>query len=443
MTRRARRWLVALAAVFVGLPLLVWLALLIFLPTDEALARRAETELEKALGVPVVIGSLQWRILPTPALTVDNVSTKQNLPLIIRQLTVYPDTSLLWQRRLRIARAELEGAVVPQMSLRELGKNTAQDQSAGTAPGGFTLDDIPLAEFVFHDVTWVSRRGIPVVYEGEAVFDPLWRPRSAGLRRPGFTPATGLRLTRIGQEDRWTTEIDIGGGTGNGEVQLTAKDKDKGKLHLQGKLQPRNIEVSSALAAFNRRSAVSGKASGVTTLSADGETVGELTQSLHTTTPFTMGPSKILRFDLDKAIRTLGKEHNGQTPLDSITGQLDTQNSPDGLVATYTDIKATSGALSATGKATLANRRINAEFAVDLVDGIVGVPLKVTGPVTDVSFSVPPAAIAGAVVGTAVLPGIGTAIGARIGATLGKIFGSDKPAPTPAKPAPGPLKKAK
>ena len=77
-------------------------------------------------------------------------------------------------------------------------------------------------------------------------------------------------------------------------------------------------------------------------------------------------------------------------------------------------------------------------MAVDLVSGLVGVPLTISGPVSAVKVSVPAGAIAGAAVGTAVLPGIGTAIGARIGATLGNIFGA-KPAPGKKPPASAPV----
>jgi hypothetical protein len=291
---------------------------------------------------------------------------------------------------------------------------------------------------VFRDVTWISRRGIAVVYDGEVDFDPGWRPRKAELRRPGFKPATDLALTRQGQDDRWAARIHVGGGTADGEVRLDFRAG--GRMHLEGKLQPKDVEVESMLAAFNRRSIIAGKASGETTLSANGDTVGELARSLHTQTPFTIGKSTLLRFDLDKAVRTAGKEHDGQTPLDSITGRLDTQNTPQGMVVTYTDLKATSGSLTASGQAKVANRRIEAEFAVDLVDGIVGVPLSVSGPLDNVAFAVPKGAIAGAVVGTAVLPGVGTAIGARVGATLGKIF---SPGPAPPASAPPPARTAK
>jgi uncharacterized protein involved in outer membrane biogenesis len=421
---RANKWLLALgmAVLVVGA---AWVAALRMLPSDEELARRASVELEAQLGIKVRVGALHWRLLPSPAVVIEDAATDQPQPILIKKLTAYPDLFALWQRRIKIDRADLEGAVVPQLSLRGLGSGRAKDET--------TAEELPLARFVFRDVTWISRRGIPVVYEGEVDFDPGWRPRKAELRRPGFQPATDLALTRQGQEDRWAARIHVGGGTANGEARLDFRAN--GRMHLEGKLRPQGVEVESMLAAFNRRSVIAGKASGETTLSANGDTVGELAQSLHTQTPFTMGKSTLLRFDLDKAVRTAGKEHAGQTPLDAVTGQFDTQNTPQGMVVTYTNLKATSGSLTASGQAKIANRQIEAELAVDLVDGIVGVPLSVSGPLENVKFSVPNGAIAGAVVGTAVLPGVGTAIGARIGATLGKIFSPGPAAPASAPPA--------
>lgn len=401
-----------------------WVAALRYLPSDEELASRASTELEAALGVKVRVGALHWRLFPSPAVVMEDAATEQPQPIVIKKLTAYPDLFALLQRRVKIDRADLDGAVVPQLSLRGLGSKQPKEDAA-------MAEELPLARFVFRDVTWISRRGIPVVYDGEVDFDPGWRPRRAELRRPGAKDATQLTLTRNGPDDRWAARIQVGGGTLHGDVQLDTRAG--GRMRLEGKLQPKDIEVESALAAFNRRSVIGGRMSGDTTLTANGDTVGELAQSLHTQTLFTMGKSTLLRFDLDKAVRTAGKEHDGQTPLESVTGRLDTQNTPQGMVVAYTGIKAVSGSLTASGEAKIAHRRIEAEFAVDLVDGIVGVPLTVSGPLEDVKFSVPSGAIAGAVLGTAVLPGVGTAIGARVGATLGKIF---SPGPSPAASAP-------
>jgi hypothetical protein len=145
-------------------------------------------------------------------------------------------------------------------------------------------------------------------------------------------------------------------------------------------------------------------------------------QSLHSQTTFSMRSATLLRFDLGKAVRSAGRTHDGQTALDAVSGQMDTQNTAQGMVVDFSHLQARSGALSASGKARLANRQIDAEFAVDLVDGVVGVPLRVNGPTDHVTVSVPGGAVAGAVVGTVILPGLGTAIGARLGAALGGIF---------------------
>ncbi|WP_228778555.1 AsmA-like C-terminal region-containing protein [Polaromonas sp. Pch-P] len=366
--KRGHKWLAALGVV-VLLAGAAWVAALRYLPSDEELAQRASAELETALGVKVRVGALHWRLFPSPAVVMEDAATDQPQPILIKKLTAYPDLFALLQRRIKIDRADLDGATVPQLSLRGLGKGGEAKESSG--------EELPLARFVFRDVTWITRRGIPAVYEGDVDFDPGWRPRRAELRRPGAKDPTQLTLARNGQDDRWAVRIQVGGGTAHGDVQLDTRAG--GRLHLEGKLQPKDIEVESMMSAFNRRSPIGGRVSGDTTLTANGDTVGELAQSLHTQTLFSMGKSTLLRFDLDKAVRTAGKEHDGQTPLESITGRLDTQNTPQGMVVTYTGVKAASGSLTASGEAKIANRRIEGEFAVDLVDGIVGVPLTVSG----------------------------------------------------------------
>ena len=427
---RARKWLLGVCCAFGALGLL-GVVLVSLIPSDEELAPRAAAELAAELGVPVSVGALHWQLLPSPRLVIENAATRQPQPIEVKKLTVYLSTEALWQRRLKLERAELEGAVLPQLSLHDLGSRPSS--AVPGKPGKFAVDELELDRVDFRDVTWISSSGIRIVFDGEAAFDAGWRPRTAQLRRPDFMPPADLALTRQGQDDRWDARVNLGGGTANGELQL--QSGDKGGLRLTGKFQPRGIEVANALGAINLRSVVAGKASGETTLTASGKTAAELARSLHTTTSFTMGRSTLLRFDLDKAIRSLGKEYAGKTPLDSITGQLETQNTSQGIVVSLTRVKTSSGALSASGKARIANRKIEAEFAVDLVDGVVGVPLRLSGPVGQVQVSVPAGALTGAAVGTAVLPGIGTAIGARIGATLGKIFGSgpdEKKAPSPA-----------
>lgn len=421
-TRHAQKWRLAAGTAGVVLAL-GGIGLFTLLPSNEALAQRAATELGAAIGVPVSVGSLQWQLRPTLVVTLENVATQQAQPIVIRKLTAYLDMAALWQRRLKFDRLEVATAVLPQLSLRDLQVPSAK--AAGQGQSQLQIDEVPLAALVFRDVSWVSRHDTRVVYDGEAALDAGWRPRTASLRRPGVQPAANMTLIRQGSQDRWDTRINVGSGTANGALQL--QTSVNGQLLLTGTLQPRGIDAVSALAAFNRRSVMAGKVSGETTLSARGSGLAGLARSLHTATSFSISQPTLLRFNLEKAIRSTGKDHAGNTPLNAVTGQLDTQNTVDGIVLDFSRVRAESGVLSASGKGRIANRQIDAELSVDLVDGLVGVPLKLSGPLARVSVSVPPGAVAGAAVGTAVLPGVGTAIGARIGAALGKVFSPNRP----------------
>ena len=427
---RTRKWLAGLG-ILAAMMLLMGLIGLSLIPKDEELARRAAARLTEVSGVPVTVGALQWRVLPTPSVVLQNVVTEQSRPIVLKQVTMYFGLGALLQRRVKVDRVLLEGATVPQLSLRALAKTLGADSAPPTQL--FAVDELLLARFEFRDVTWLTRRGLAVIYEGEIDFDANWRPRTGQLRRPGVMPVADLTITREGQEDRWATRIHLADGTANGEMRL--QTRTNGRLHLDGTLKPEGIDAARAVIAFNRRAVLAGKASGVTTLSADGDTVDELAQSLRTQSTLRVNRARLLYFDLEKAVRSAGREHAGQTPLDSLTAQLDTQNTAQGIVIDFSNVKASSGALTATGKGRLANQTIEAEVAVDLVSGVVGVPLTISGPVSAVKVSVPTSAIVGAAVGTAVMPGIGTAIGARVGAALGSIFGG-KPNPKP-DPAPG------
>jgi len=165
--------------------------------------------------------------------------------------------------------------------------------------------------------------------------------------------------------------------------------------------------VAIAMGTFNRRSPIAGKGTGQTVVSASGESIVELLRSLHTQTQFPVNPATVLRFDLDKAISTGGKEHGGQTNLQVLTGQLDTQNGAEGMRMTVSDIRARTGKFTATGKATVYRRQIEASGNLDLVEGAVGVPF------------------ARAAIGTVLLPGIGTVVGARVGGAIGRILKGD------------------
>ena len=320
---RARKWLVGLGAV-VGVLLVPALIGLSLLPRDEALAQRTAQALSAAAGVPVTVGALQWQVFPTPRVVIENIATEQPRPIMLKKIMLYPNLKALWQRRLQVDRVLIEGAVVPQLSMVALG---AAERAAPPALP-WTVADLPLARFEFRDVTWLSRRGIPVIDEGEVEFDPQWRPRTAGIRRPGIVPTADLSAIRQGQDERWAIRINVGGGTATGALRLQITTS--GRLRLDGALQPRDIDTAAARVAFNRKPVVAGKAAGTTTVSAEGASVARLAGSLHTQSGLRISRARLLGFDLEKAVRSAGTEHAGTTPLDTLTLQLDTQNTGHG-----------------------------------------------------------------------------------------------------------------
>ena len=431
MKHPVRRWLIGIAAVLVlGVGTLV-LVVRARLPTDEQVAARIAEGFEQRFGVALKVGNAHWALLPTPMLVLDDIATDQPRPITLKRISLRLQLAPLLHRVIALDEIELESLVLPRASVRAFrGKGPKPKEGAHVValPAPWTLASVPVEQVRWRDVVWIDRRDIALAYDGEASFDAQWRPRQARLERAGTTPPARLRLDRESGQDRWRTRIDAGGGTWNGVTRL--ETLATGKLRVSAELEPRQIDIESLVQAFDRRTSVAGKVSGQTTLTAEADgaqDLGALMRSLHTRTTFSVKPATLTKLDIAKAVSTAGISRGGTTPLDELTGTLDTQGTEDGIVMRYTDLKARSGVLTASGNLRLFNRKMDGDIAVDLVDGVVGVPLKIGGTVSDPEVSLTGGALAGAAVGSAVLPGVGTAIGARIGQQVEKMFGGGEP----------------
>ena len=401
-----------LLAVVVGVVgLAAWL-----IPSNDELALMLGQAVEKRTGIALKVGQVRWSLRPLPKIELGNLSTAQEQPIVVRRVVISPQLWPLLSRRIRIDTLEVAGALLPRESVRAF---------RGIAPapdaGAWTLDAIPLGHVMFNDVTWSDRRSIELSYDGDIVFDAGWRPRTADVSRHDQTPPARLRLTREGDAEQWRVLIDAGGGTGNGTASL--QTLESGRVRLKAQLQPDAVDIGLFMQAFKRSAPIAGKVYGTTDIDAEAAQVPGLWTVLHTRTSFSVRPATLTRFDLARAVKTAGVSRGGTTPLDELSGTLDTQNTDDGTRMTYTGLKARSGLLTATGKATIFNRRLSGEAAVDIVDGVVGMPLKLGGTLDNPELSLTGAALTGAAVGTAVAPGVGTALGARIGQQLERFFG--------------------
>ncbi len=417
-----RRWAIASAAI-AGLLAAACLVVWALVPSDDELARRVEAEFEARLGQKLVVGAVHWRVLGLPMVEVLDAHTEQPEAIRVRRVAIYPELLPLLRKRFVVNRLQIEGAVVPRNALAAF-RDKAQDG----------LGSVVLRAVAFTDTTYISYSGVPVVYEGDIRFDDDGLPQRVQLRRPEAKPPASLDATRDGKTesgaDLYQVRLQGAGGSANGQARLASSTD--ARMVLTGELAPRNVEVNALMEAFHRRSPVSGVASGQTELRAQGDTLIELFRSLHTRSVLKVERAKILRFNLEKAIKSVGKEREGETPLDSLSGVVETQNTQHGLKAEFTRVKAVAGSYAGTGRATVYRRRIDAQGTLEVGGGVLEVPFSLHGPTQKPEFEMAWGTLAGAAVGTAVLPGIGTVLGAKIGGMLsGPPETPDKPAPVP------------
>jgi hypothetical protein len=194
------------------------------------------------------------------------------------------------------------------------------------------------------------------------------------------------------------------------------------ELLLSGKLQTRDVEVS-ALTAPSK--SLTGKLEANTTLNSRAATTGALVDALQSQTTFTVRDAVLQGIDLAKAVKTVGLSRGGQTPLDTLAGQVHTQ----GKAAQLTNLVASSGALSATGNVAVSPAKaLSGQVSVNLagdskigaaIGGAVGVPLQVGGTLDNPEVTLSRSALLGAAIGTVLMPGVGTGAGANLGNRIG------------------------
>ena len=431
MTRK-RRWIAGLAAVLAVLLAGLWALLHAWLPSDDQLAAQIGTRFEQTFGIGLAVGAAHWSLRPVPVIVLSQLATAQPRPITVRRIVLHPQLAALWRRELALDSVEVEGAVLPRASVRAFrGRMQWEDLRTAGEASGWRVAERPLQRLRLRDLMWIDRRDIALAYDGDIDFDAGWRPRRAEIRRADTSPPARLRLEREGDTDRWQTRIDAGGGGWSGVSTL--EPQANGRLRLAAQLEAKNVDIESLMRAFGRATPVAGKMAGQTEVRAEGGDMAEWMRSLHTHTRFTVQPAELKRFDLAGAVRSAGTTRGGRTALDQLSGTLDTQLTDAGVVLQYSDLKARSGLLTASGRVRLFNRKLQGEAAVDLVDGVVGLPLQIAGTVEEPELSMTGGALAGAAIGSAVLPGVGTALGARLGQQVERLFDGD--ARQPASPA--------
>lgn len=386
----------------------VLVLVLLWLPANDELTAGLMAEAEEALGVPVRLGTVRWQLFPL-ALVIGDAATVQPEPIRVERIELRPRLRELWRQQLTWLQVRVQAGEPPQPGLR-----------TDPAPSGNAGEPL-VKELRFHRLTSVTRDSVPLVFDGHLHLDADGRPRQGEVTLLEAATPTRLAFRRLGEQDRWRVDVQLGGGASEGEVALA--QPGGGSVRFTGRFELRQVEVHSALAALHRRSVVRGQLTGQTELGASGTNFPELLRSLHTRTRFTLAPATLLGIDVDKAIRTLGRDRAGQTQIASLTGEVETHSGADGMIVRYRELEARGNTFSARGGGTIAGRQVNADLTVALVGSLVGVPLKVSGPLSSPEVSVRGLASARGALGSGVLPGIEAALRAGVGAAIGKLLG--------------------
>lgn len=140
-----RAWWTALGTV-AALLVVGAAAVALWVPSDAQLAQRAGERASAALGVPVTVGGLHWRLLPHPRVVLENVKADAKVdgvpPATIARIAADLDGSALLRRRIAITRLELDDAALPQPLFARL---KVAGGAAPDAGGPLQIADIPVA----------------------------------------------------------------------------------------------------------------------------------------------------------------------------------------------------------------------------------------------------------------------------------------------------------
>jgi len=415
--------------------------------------QRVEREASAALGLPVTLGGVAVDVWPLPAVALSGIAVQSKPPLTLERVEVRPLWQPLLQGRLAVATLLVRRAVLPQqgidavlLALQKKKQPTPVKQGPKApkmpepAPEAASLEGLP-RRTVLDEVTWVSAAGARTTVAAEAALGDDGLPDSASfkllkgnlqglqatLQREDPTPVEKGSDAAAG-EDHWALRVEVGGGRIEGRLGLRRAPagppaRPGEALVLQGQLQTRGVEVSALTAPAGT---LSGQLEATTSLNARAATTSGLVDALQSHTTFTVRNAVINGLDLAKAVQTVGLSRGGQTRLDMLAGQVNTQ----GRAAQLSNLVASSGMLSATGNVAISpakalSGRVIVNVAGDskvgqAIGGAVGVPLTVGGTLDKPEVTLSRSALLGAAIGTALLPGVGTGAGANLGDRVGE-----------------------
>ena len=449
---------------FLALALLLVLAGLAFavqrwVGTDDFRQRMAG-EASAALGVPVLMGAVDIDVWPVPALALKDLTIEAKPPLTLGRVEVRPQWQALLQRKLVVTTLIVKQAVLPQHGIDAVLLSLSKKEQQASVNRGPQPQNIPETtsspdwlprRMLLDDVSWISATGSRTSLDADVRFGADKLPDTVSLKLiRGYL--TGLRVelkrdaTSVADAsaaapanqtgNRWAVHMEVGGGRIDGQVRLQPQPKASQAIVLVGELHTRDVEVS-ALTAPSKP--LTGLLEADTTFTARAETTAALAEALQTATTFTVRRATLNGIDLVKAVKTVGLSRGGETPLQTLAGQVTTR----GRAAQLSNLIANAGNLSASGNVAVSPAKaLSGHISVNLagesklgsaIGGAVAIPLVVSGTLASPEVTLSRSALVGAALGTVLMPGVGTGAGAKLGEKVSEglkgLFGkpSNKP----------------
>ncbi|MBL8378881.1 MAG: AsmA family protein [Burkholderiales bacterium] len=434
-----RRWgwwavpLVLLALVVVApwlVPTSAWIA-----PAEEAAS--------KALGAPVKIAGIRLALLPLPHATASGIDVGGGA-LKVASAAVTPDLGSLFSapRHLRVVRVDT--VFVDQKGIDILQAFAAKPPAV---PPPVTIGRVeiaplevalpgaklpPLAVEVQMGAANAPQRAVVKTQDGKATLTALAKGKvwKVDLAAANWTPPAGPPLKFDELKANGRVEGDklilpaISARLYGGQVTGKAEAAWAKGMRLGGDAKVSGVEIAPVLAALKQKATLSGQLEASGPFSAQAAKPAGLVDAISADFAFNVKNGTLQGFDLANAARNLvkGGSKGGQTRFDQLSGNVKLA----GRAVRLSNLRVTSGALDAKGNVDVAaSRQLSGRIDVDLkgTAGLVGVPLAVSGTVSDPLLLPTKGALAGAAVGTVLLPGVGTAAGSSIGDKIGKFFG--------------------
>lgn len=443
-------------AVVVGL-----LFILPFLVPMQTYLQQAEAIASEKLGVPVVIGSGNLFLIPSPRVALNDIAVGEHQELKVEKLVVIPTISSLFSTYktidLKISKPVINKAaleIVAALSAKKSGNNEATSVRVRQVK----IDEIQL---VWPDAKY------PLM-NAEATLTEAYQLQSAKLETldgklkadvtPRATP-NGEDQLIIVSANKWTLpgglpmlidaaklemhlkgskleipKIDIAlyGGKLTGDAVLNwAENKETTSWRMNGKLAVTSLAVKEPSRMVSKSVYLSGNLFGNGNFSAKAKQAGQLADNLRADFKFKVNNGVLHGLDLVEVASLLLKQSQsgGETQFEEFSGLLNVSGKQYHLQ----NLKISSGLLTAAGQVKVKpNKALDGVVGVDVKNsmGLTEIPLIVAGTVNKPVVYPSKAALAGAVAGTAVLgPGVGTSLGIKAAGALDKVkglFGDDK-----------------